>query len=196
MLFACADWLVPFSEYQVLFTSMQPMRQNHMLRVWFLTSFWYIERNKLIFWYLCGIYQQIHSLLSVSAKVVDIHQALKQWGKYPPLFTFRSVTKIFTYTKKVVLLQCINNQISEWRLAVRNVKKATSIKGLVHKFQAYCSHASKRLQLRHGALYKASRHHHDDIFTWWQKQKWDSIFMIFFVRQIIVADMNSEYSSK
>ena len=65
--------------------------------------------------------------------------------------------------QKVVLLQCINNQISQWRLAVRNVKKATSIKGLVHKFQAYCSHASKCLQLRHGALYKASRHHHDNI---------------------------------
>ena len=76
----------------------------------------------------------------------------------------RSVTKIVTYTKKVVLLQCINNQISQWRLAVSNVKKATSIKGLVHKFRAYCSHASKCLQLRHGALYKASRHHHDDIY--------------------------------
>ena len=98
--------------------------------------------------------------------------------------------------QKVVLLQCINNQISQWRLAVRNVKKATSIKGLVHKFRAYCSHASKCLQLRHGALY--TRHPGTIMmtYTWWQKQKWDGIFMIFFVRQIIVADMNSEYSSK
>ena len=137
----------------------------------------------------------------MSVKLVDIHRAAKQWGKYPPLFTFRSVTKIvvivkksspknlsadcrptvgrqltdsrptvdrqvkklLSVQKKVVLLQCIDNQISQWRLAVRNVGKAESIKSLVHKFQAYCSHASKCLQLRHGALYKASRHHHDNI---------------------------------
>ena len=192
MLFACADWLVPFSEYQVLFTSMQSMRQNHMLRVWFLTSFWYIERNKLIFWYLCGILY--------TNKFIYFCQCQWNWWKFTKLRS--SVVNIhhcspsglwlkLLSVQKVVLL---HNQISQWRLAVRNVKKATSIKGLVHKFQAYCSHASKCLQLRHGALYKASRHHHDDIYTWWQKQKWDGIFMIFFVRQIIVTDMNSEYS--
>ena len=71
-----------------------------------------------------------------------------------------SVTKIVTIVsvqKKVVLLQCIDNQISQWRLAVRNIRKAKSIKslvhkGLVHKFQGYCSYESKCLQLRHGAL--------------------------------------------
>ena len=140
-----------------------------------------VYTNKFIHFCQCQWKWWIFTALRSSE--VNIHQV-------------RSVTKIVTYTKKVVLLQCINNQISQWRLAVSNVKKATSIKGLVHKFRAYCSHASKCLQLRHGALYKASRHHHDDIYTWWQKQKWDGIFMIFFVRQIIVADMNSEYSSK
>ena len=76
------------------------------------------------------------------------------------------------HIRKKLFYYCINNQISQWRLAVRNVKKVTSIKGLVHKFQTYCSHASKCLQLRHGALYKASSHHHDDrnkngmVYSW------------------------------
>ena len=159
MLFACADWLVPFSEYQVLFTSMQSMRQNHMLRVWFLTSFWYIERNKLIFWYLCIIIHFCQCqwkwwiFTKLQSSEVNIHHCSPS-GLWLKLLS----------VQKVVLLQCINNQISQWRLAVNNVKKATSTKSLVHKFRAYYSHASKCLQLRHRALYKASRHHHDDIY--------------------------------
>ena len=118
-----------------------------------MVSVWYIVTN---------------SFTSVSVSETGGYSpSCKAVSKYPPLFTFRSVTKIVTIVsvqKKVVLLQCIDNQISQWRLAVRNVRKAESIKSLVHKFQAYCSHASKCLQLRHGALYKASRHHHDDIY--------------------------------
>ena len=133
---------------------MQPVRQNHMLRVWFLTSFWYIERNKLIFWYLCGILY--------TNKFIHFCQCQWNWWKFTKLRS--SAVNIhhcspsglwlkLLSAQKVVLLQCINNHFSQWRLAVRNVKKATSIKGLVHKFHAYCSHASKCLQLRHGALY-------------------------------------------
>ena len=120
-----------------------------------MVSVWYIVTN---------------SFTSVSVSETGGYSpSCKAVSKYPPLFTFRSVTKIVTIVsvqKKVVLLQCIDNQISQWRLAVRNIRKAKFIKsldhkGLVHKFQGYCSHASKCLQLRHGALYKASRHHHD-----------------------------------
>ena len=122
-----------------------------------MVSVWYIVTN---------------SFTSVSVSETGGYSpSCKAVSKYPPLFTFRSVTKIVTIVsvqKKVVLLQCIDNQISQWRLAVRNTRKAKSIKslvhkGLVHKFQGYCSQTSKCLQLRHGALYKASRHHHDNI---------------------------------
>ena len=112
---------------------------------------WYYNTNKFIHFGQCQWNWWIFTELQSSKVYIHHCSPSGLW------------LKLLSVQKKVVLLQCIDNQISQWRLAVRNVRKAESIKSLVHKFQAYCSHASKCLQLRHGALYKASRHHHDNI---------------------------------
>ena len=52
VLFAHTDWLVWNS---LLFNSEKQLKQNHASTVSFQTMFWYIERNILIFLYLCGI---------------------------------------------------------------------------------------------------------------------------------------------
>ena len=66
MLFTHADWLV--QSIQRKFKSvhlLQPMRQKYLLRVSFLTIFWCIERNKLIFLVSVWYYTKPITCLSV-----------------------------------------------------------------------------------------------------------------------------------